>query len=363
MAATLAVIAGCSGSPGVRELSERDLQAVRADTVRLLPESLSNRDEWAADIVAALQALSLRPGRDNICAVLAVAEQESGLRVDPTVAGLPAIARREIEARAARFFIPKLVVKAALDLPSSTGRSYNERLQQATTERALSDIFEDFIGRVPLGKRLFADWNPVRTGGPMQVSIAFAEQHSAARPYPYSPSGPVRQEVFTLRGGLYFGIAHLLDYPASYPNLLYRFADYNAGHYASRNAAFQGAVNLLSKRSLALDGDLLRDGASIDEPSQTESAIRRLAPELKLTPEEIHADLERGRDASFERTQLYARVFELADARSQTPRARAVVPSIQLHSPKITRKLTTDWFAHRVDERYQKCLTRAGAGT
>jgi hypothetical protein len=361
LATALALIAGCSGSPGVREPSERELQAVRAETVRLMPTSVAQREEWAADIVAALSALSLRPGMDHVCAVLAVTQQESGFVVDPPVPGLPAIARREIEARAGRYYVPKLVVKAALDLPSSNGRSYNERLREARTERALSEIFEDFIGRVPLGKRLFADWNPVRTGGPMQVSIAFAEQHAAAKRYPYPHSGSIRAEVFTRRGGLYFGIAHLLDYPASYPNLLYRFADFNAGHYASRNAAFQSAINLLTRQSLALDGDLLREGAGIEDPSQTELATRRLAPELKLTPEQIREDLERGRDASFERTRLYARVFELADARSKTPRARAVVPAIQLRSPKITRKLTTDWFARRVDERYTKCMARVAA--
>jgi len=38
---------------------------------------------------------------------------------------------------------------------------------------------------------------------------------------------------------------------------------------------------------------------------------------------------------------------------------RAVVPKIVLKSPKITRKLTTEWFATRVDERYRKCLARA----
>jgi hypothetical protein len=37
---------------------------------------------------------------------------------------------------------------------------------------------------------------------------------------------------------------------------------------------------------------------------------------------------------------------------------RAVVPRIDLQSPKFTRKLTTEWLARRVDERYRRCLAR-----
>jgi hypothetical protein len=33
-----------------------------------------------------------------------------------------------------------------------------------------------------------------------------------------------------------------------------------------------------------------------------------------------------------------------------------MIPSIRLDSPKITRKLTTAWFATRVDARYQRCM-------
>ena len=302
---------------------------------------------------AAFEALEVRPTPRNICAVVAVIQQETGFQVDPAVPGLPAMARREIDERAARYHIPGALVDLALNTRSPDGRSYAERLRQARTERALSEMFEDFIGAVPLGRQLFADLNPVRTGGPMQVSIAFAEAHVRRTAYPYPLTDGVRREVFTRRGGLYFGIAHLLDYPVSYDSMLYRFADFNAGHYASRNAAFQQAVSVLSKTRLAIDGDLLREGSS--EPSQTELAVRKLG--IGLGERQIRRDLERGTEHEFEQTELYRKVFELADARGPAP--RALVPNIRLQSVKISRKLTTEWFARRVDDRYRRCLSPA----
>ena len=301
---------------------------------------------------AAFEALDVRPTARNICAAVAVVQQESGFQVDPAVPGLPTLARREIDERAARFHIPGMLVDVALNVRSPDGRSYAERLRQAKTERALSDMFEDFIGAVPLGRQLFADLNPVRTGGPMQVSIAFAESHVKTHGYPFPLADGVRREVFTRRGGLYFGIAHLLDYPVSYDSMLYRFADFNAGHYASRNAAFQQVVSSLSNTRLAIDGDLLREGSA--EPSQTELAVRKLGDRIGLGERQIRRDLEREKNHEFEETELYRKIFELADTRELTPRAR--VPTIRLQSVKISRKLTTDWFARRVDDRYRRCL-------
>jgi hypothetical protein len=348
MALASALVSACSSTPP-RE-PPLDPDAARAEIRARIPATVSNRDGWAVDMFAAFEALEVRPTARNICAAVAVIQQESGFQVDPVVPGLPAMARREIDARAARYHIPDAVVNLALNVRSPDGRTYAERLRQARTERALSEMFEDFIGAVPLGRRLFADLNPVRTGGPMQVGIAFAESHVKTRAYPFPLTDGVRREVFTRRGGLYFGIAHLLDYPVSYDSMLYRFADFNAGHYASRNAAFQQAVSSLSGTRLAIDGDLLLEGSS--EPSQTELAVRKAG--VGLSDRQIRRDLERGREHAFEETELYRKVFERADAHAPAP--RAVVPNIRLQSVKITRNLTTEWFARRVDDRYRRCL-------
>jgi len=332
----------------------------RALVARLIPDGVADRTGWATDLYAAIGALEIPATPDNLCAAIAVIQQESGFRVDPVVPGLAAIARKEIEARREHAGVPKLVLDAALALPSSNGRSYGERLDSVRTEMQMSDLFDDFIDRVPFGRTLFAERNPVRTAGPMQVSVSFAESVVATRPYPYPMSGPVRKEVFTRRGGLYFGVAHLLDFKAPYDRYLYRFADFNAGRYASRNAAFQSAVTQVSGIPLKLDGDLLRyeNGRPSREPGATETAVRVIARRIDLDSDAIRHDLELGTSAALENAPLYARVFDLADRAAARRLPRAVLPDIDLHSPKITRKLTTEWFAHRVDERYRACLRR-----
>src|SRR4030095_9565565 len=105
--------------------------------------------------------------------------------------------------------------ESALKLASSDGRTYSQRLDAATTERHLSDMFEDFASRVPLGKALFRDQNPGGSPGPMQVSIGFAQRYAASGRYTFAAQGSIRDEVFTRRGGLYFCIAHLFDYDAT----------------------------------------------------------------------------------------------------------------------------------------------------
>jgi hypothetical protein len=355
--AGVALMSACT-NPQLRE-PPIDPDVARAEIAKRIPPKIGNRDVWAVDIFAALESLSIRPTTDNICAVIAVTEQESTFQVHPPVPGLAAIARREIDSRAARYHIPALAVNAALSMKSPTGATYRERLDKVKTEKELNDIFADFIDIVPLGGRLFGNLNPVRTGGPMQVRISYAERHAEDKRYPYPVPTSIRDEVFTRRGGMYFGIAHLLDYPADYDDMVYRFADFNAGHYASRNAAFQNAVSIMSRTPLALDGDLLLHGDAASQPSKTELAIRKLADQIDMSEAAIRRDLERGNESDFADTRLYERVFDIGDKSGRgRPLPRAIVPKIRLESPKITRQLTTEWFAKRVDERYEKCRAR-----
>jgi len=359
--ASLAALAACAGiegpAPGSRPLTAEEGRAL---VRRALPDTVRDRAGWATDIHAAFASLDIAPTAEGICSAIGIIGQESTFQADPVVPGLGAIARKEMDRRRESVGIPKFALDAALALTSSNGKTYGERLDAVKSEQQLSELYEDFIGRVPFGKSLLADRNPVRTGGPMQVGVAFAEAFVAENPYPYPVSGTIRHEVFSRRGGLYFGIAHLLAYPASYTRPLYRFADYNAGRYASRNAAFQSAVTQLSGIVLELDGDLLHydNGQPVREPGSTELATRVLARRIDLTNEDIRHDLVREKSQAFEDTRLYVRVFALADTASGKPAPRAILPQILLHSPKITRQLTTEWFANRVDGRYRACLQR-----
>jgi hypothetical protein len=314
------------------------------------------RAAWAVDLQLVFAGLKLDPSTENVCAVLAVTEQESTFNPDPPVPNLARVAREEILRRAEGHGVPELAVNLALRLRSPDGRSYDERLKAVRTERELSMLYEQFIGEVPLGQRLFANLNPVRTGGPMQVSIAFAEEHAKEHPYPFPAQDSIRHEVFTRRGGLYFGTAHLLSYAASAYGraMIFRFADFNAGRYASRNAAFQQALSVATGRTLELDGDLFV-GASAS-PGQTELAARSLGAAIGMDDRSIRRELERSHSEDFDRSPLQARVFAMAEAQSGQAQPRAVMPRILLKSPKITRRLTTEWFARRVDERFRRCL-------
>ncbi|UJD93531.1 DUF1615 domain-containing protein [Lelliottia amnigena] len=347
------VLAGCA-EKGAAPLKKGEKPVDVASVVRQkMPASVKDRDDWAIVLAKTFESQKIAPTEENICSVLAVAQQESMYQSDPAVPGLNKIAWKEIDRRAEKMHVPVFLVHTALKITSPNGKSYSERLDTVKTEKQLSAIFDDFINMVPMGQTLFGSLNPVHTGGPMQVSIDFAEKHTNG--YPWKIDGTVRQEVFSLRGGLWFGTYHLLNYPVNYSEPLYRFADFNAGWYASRNAAFQNAVSRATGTKLALDGDLIAYGSS--EAGTTELAVRKLAIKLDMTNSEIRHQLEKGDSLAFEKTDLYQQVYKLAEQKSGKALPREILPGIQLESPKITRNLTTAWFAKRVDDRRARCMS------
>uniref|UniRef100_Q477S4 Lipoprotein n=1 Tax=Dechloromonas aromatica (strain RCB) TaxID=159087 RepID=Q477S4_DECAR len=332
---------------------------VRKRITRLMPASAKDKAGWAEDLHTAFKTLEVPHATQTYCAAMAIIEQESSFQADPVVPGLPNIVRRELETRAGRYGVPSLIVTAALSKNSPSGKSYNDRIDALKTETQLNDLFEDMIGELPFGRQLFADYNPVRTGGPMQVSVEFASQHVKERSYPYPIAKKLRNEVFTRRGGVYFGSAILLDYEVPYDAIVYRFADFNAGRYSSRNAAFQLALGKVSGKALTPDGDLLRyeNGQPAAVPSSVEEAAIGLAAKLDMSRPQIRRDLLLEKTAAFSRSPLFNRLFELAEKQGK-PMPRQAIPQIDLKSPKITRKLTTEWFARRVEGRYKACLAR-----
>jgi hypothetical protein len=348
----LLALAGCTSKPKTPQQTPQQMQARIS---ALLPGDVRQKADWASDIATAFRTQEIEASDSNICATLAVADQETNFNADSPVPGLPKIAWGEIDKRAARLHIPAFLVRTALLIKSPDGRSYADRLDRVRTEKELSAIFDDLIDMVPMGQTLFGNLNPIHTGGPMQVSIAFAEAHEEGYPWPIKTS--VRQEVFTRHGGIWFGVKHLLGYPVSYSEPLYRFADFNAGWYASRNAAFQAAVARATGMKLALDGDLILYGS--DKAGATELAVRTLSRQIDMSHRAIRRDLEKGDKLEFEKSALWQQVFALADKQAGRKLPRAILPGIRLESPKITRNLTTAWFAQRVNSRYQQCMARA----
>jgi hypothetical protein len=102
--------------------------------------------------------------------------------------------------------------------------------------------------------RLEERLNPITTAGSMQVSVSFAQDHASAEGL--DPAA-TRDQLYTRAGGLHYGTARLFAHEAGYDKPLYRFADYNAGLYASRNAEFQSMLADLTDTPITPDGDLL----------------------------------------------------------------------------------------------------------
>ena len=327
---------------------------------------------WAIDLLDVLRSQNQPPSRENVCSAIAIIDQESNFVADPAVAGLGVLAEKTLRAKADRIPILGRMAMQFLETTPSSNDSYMERIRSARTERDLDMTYRSMVEDA--GKRsslslvvesgllnqLIEDRNDINTIGSMQVSVRFALENAKRRrwlPMTLTDVYAVRDDLYTRHGGLYYGVLQLLDYESGYNRKIFRFADYNAGRYASRNAAFQGIISTLSNLKLTKDGDLLlynKDQQPLKKVSESEKALRSIIAKYKLGIDDpsLRADLLKEKDTSFISTQIYREVRKLM----KQPVAFAEIPSIELNSPKIKHHMTTQNFAQSVDRRYQKCV-------
>jgi hypothetical protein len=352
------------------------------EVAQLLPRSVPDREGWAQDVVTALQAHGLRPHVSAVCSVLAVIEQESGYKADPPVANLSRLVREKLDAYAEKLGpLGPPAMRELLDRKApGEKRTFAERLERVKTEQELDRVFRELLAyyrtefpatfaAANLLGRLFThasleDFNPITTAGSMQVSVRFATE--LAEEKGREPE-KVRDELYTRYGGVYYGTARLLGYPASYAEPIFRFADYNAGQYSSRNAALQEQLSRLTGRQLVLDGDMLaydKKGEPVSTDSRTLEALlafrERHAP--SLSERQVRREVRKEKTLEFEETDTYRALRRVYEEVHGEPPAYARLPNVPIRSPKMAKERTTAWFARSVDGRYRKCLERH-AGT
>ncbi|MEW5847985.1 MAG: DUF1615 family protein [Myxococcota bacterium] len=379
----LAALAACSSRatrrmeavpPGVQRLSVEQV-------ARLTPPKVKDRRGWAQDVLHALEENGLAPVPTNVCSVLAIIEQESGYQANPVVPGLAKIVQARLDAYASKLGpLGQPALRALLDGKAKGHKQpFHERLKHVKTEQDLDVLFREIVAYYEnefpttfavanlLGGIFTAthieDLNPITTAGSMQVSVRYAVRVGRQR-----GRGPdeIRDALYTRKGGVSYGTARLMGYPAQYEKPIYRFADYNAGVYASRNAALQKQVSELTGIKLVTDGDLLaydRNESPTDAETKTMQALdafrRKYAP--GLSARELRRDAEREKEESFEATETWRVVKEAYRKTLGKAAPYAQVPEVVIKSPKMSKERSTSWYAKNVNVRFESCLSRAQA--
>lgn len=331
---------------------------------------------WANDLLKALETHRLERNRENICSVVAVVAQESGFSANPAVPNLGNLAVKAVTEKLDK--IPGLGVQGMVWLENhpSPAQSYMNELRHAKTEQDLDwtyrEVVESFLKLklVSLTRNsqsvrdIFEGLNEINTVGSMQVAVSFAVQADEKRlghPLTLEQTWALRDRMYTRPGGLEYGALQLLDYNGGYDQKIYRFADFNAGRYSSRNAAFQATLSSLLGRKLATDGDLLiygKNGKPTNTRSEGEQAVNDVVQkyQLGLNGPKIHADLLQEKSLEFNNTATYQRITQQYQKVTGRKPVYAQVPGIELHSKKTSRILSTQAFANSVARRYQKCM-------
>ncbi len=344
--------------------------------IRTAEKSVVDAQGWAIDLHDVLQQHGMSESKENICAAIAVIDQESGFVADPAVPGLGKLSEQALRDKFNKVPIGGGIALRWLENNPSPQASFMARIRNARTERDLDLAYRalvdyagkttslDVVLKLGLFNKIIEERNEIDTAGSMQVSVKFALTDAKRRrwlPMTLDDVYGVRDHLYTRQGGMYYGVKQLLDYDTGYNQKIYRFADFNAGRYAARNAGFQVVVAKLSGEALATDGDLLsygKDGSVLKTVTSTEKAVRLANSKHKLGLDEksIRADLLKEKQVGFTSTRTFISLRDRYAVTTKAAAAFAVIPNIVLNSPKLSRDFTTRRFAESVNKRYQACM-------
>ncbi len=362
-AALTAALVGC-GKPNA---AANNPHAIAPEQVfaQMIQKSHGRSDAaaWVSDILSSLDAVKMPRTNESMCAVMAVIEQESGYKEDPAVAGLGSMLEKKIDSMGDNLAL-RVALELRLQQAMNNGKTFRAGIKDIKTERDMANWYTEFTASKftgPILKQMGKSVDDVvSTVGSMQVSIDYARSVSGRLGL---SNVNMRDTLYTRKGGVLYGTAHLFYYPTNYNQMIFRFADYNAGHYASRNAGFQTMVSQLSGKPLNADGDLMSHHAQESEqaaPSQTQSAVMKLFAKAapNVSAQTIAQDLALEKSVDFEKSTTYQTLAQLY-LKKYPALITQKIPKISLKSVKITRNLTTEWYANSVNRRYQQCLGAA----
>ncbi len=373
-------LAGCgNGSWWSTDEPTMDAEQIR----KAIPSRVSERDSWAKDIFDITEQLGIPQTKQNVCTIVAVVDQESNFHADPTVPGLGAKAVKEVQDRLEEKFKEKLgeniggtiagYFQDVLKNHPSPEDNYLSQMRRVKTERELDELYREIFDYMTkqyhvsaltgaaklVGQNFGEKLNPITTLGSMQVHIGYAKEHKRQG----GNMAELRTDLYSQYGGLYYGIHRLMMYPADYEKPIYRFGDYNSGMYSSRNAAFQSMLNDLTETALDLDGDLLlytKDGGIRSQKSQSERELISVFAKNNfiITERQIRADLKKEKEKDFEDTMTYKALTKLYKEKIGKEPMYAIMPEVVITGPKLSRDYNTNWFATRVNGRYESCMHR-----
>jgi len=363
---------------------EDDEQLKQEQIRKLIPNRVNQRDSWAKDIYDISNELKIPTNKENICTIIAVVDQESNFVANPVVPGLGDKAVKEVTTRLNEKFEDKLgttiggtvasYFENVLKNQPSPDDNYLKQMIRVRTEKDLDVLYREIFDYMAkhyhvsaltgaakfVGQDIAEKMNPITTLGSMQVHINYAKEHKRTS----MNINELRDDLYTEFGGLYYGIHRLMMYPADYDKPIYRFADYNSGMYSSRNAAFQKMIDKLTEADLALDGDLLsydKNGDPRPAITDTEKALTALFSKnnILVTPRQLRSDLKDEKQQDFEKTQTYIAVSKLYKNKTGKDPMYAIMPEVVISGPKLSRDYNTNWYASRVNGRYETCMHRA----